>query len=109
MANDVTKKERRRSMHHSFKALFYYEIVANVYFSIELLLRFWSCTLNTKYIGFNGRVQFLLRPVVLIEIFVIITSSLLLFFNPSVEENQDGLLKPLTILKFINILNMIGN
>ena len=36
----------------SFKALFYYEIVANVYFSIELLLRFWSCTLNTKYIGY---------------------------------------------------------
>ena len=87
----------------SFKALFWYEIFANLYFSTELALRCWSCTHITKYSGLNGIRRFLSRPLIIIEMFVILASSFLLYFNSSFKEDKDGIFKPLALLKFIQI------
>jgi hypothetical protein len=88
----------------SFKALFWYEIFANLYFFIELSLRIWSCTHNTKYSGSNGRFIFLKKPLILIESFVIFASfSILFYINSTYNKVNDEFFKPITLLKFIQI------
>ncbi len=87
----------------SFRAFFWYEVFANVYFFIELALRCWSCIHNSKYSGENGRIRFLKKPLSLIEMTVILASAILLYFYYIFKPEKDELFSPLSLLKFIHI------
>jgi len=77
-----------------FKAIFYYfEIFSIVIFSIEYILRIWSCTANEKYRHpLWGRLRFMFTPLLLVDLFAILP-----FYLP--------MLIPLD-LRFIRILRL---
>ena len=87
----------------SFRAFFWYELFATIYFSIELALRFWSCVHNSKFSGENGRLRFLKKPLSIIEITVILSSSVLLYFYHVFKPEKDELFSPLSMLKFFHM------
>ena len=53
-------------------ALWAFEVISMVIFTIEYLLRVWSCTASRQWSGFTGRVRFALTPLMLIDLFVLV-------------------------------------
>ena len=93
----------------SFRAFFWYETLANFYFFVELSLRIWACVYNPKYKREDGRRRYLLRPMIQLEIYVIVTSALMLYFMLTFNDkaNHSDYFKPSTFLKFIQIVRFL--
>lgn len=52
---------------------YYFEMISVIIFSVEYVLRIWSCTVTEKYKGFfKGRIRLALTPMALIDIFAIL-------------------------------------
>ena len=64
-----------------YKSFFnYFEIVSVAIFSVEYLLRVWSCTENPEYENpLKGRIRFALTPFLLIDLAAILPSLLPMF------------------------------
>ncbi len=71
-----------------------FEIISVIIFSIEYILRIWSCSVNPKYNrSFYGRIRFALTPLALVDLFAILP-----FYLP--------ILLPMD-LRFIRIVRLI--
>ena len=54
--------------------LFYYELALLAWFSVEYLVRLWSCSFLSKYKGFTGRLLFMKTMYMMIDAFVIVST-----------------------------------
>lgn len=88
----------------SFKTLFWYELFATLFFSIELSLRCWSSSYINKINSFNGAVKLIAKPFILIEIFVILLTSVLLCIYSLNEKHYSNIHSTLRIIQIIRYL-----
>ena len=63
--------------------LFYIEIFVITHFFLEYCLRVWSCDALQQYKGFNGKIRFMLKPIMIIELLVFMFGSILIILSAS--------------------------
>ena len=64
------------------RAFFLFEAISVAIFSVEYLLRVWSCTVNPKYSHpVWGRLRFILSPLALIDLLAILPIYIVFFVN----------------------------
>lgn len=74
-----TLKGFSESFSGSFKV---FEIFSMIVFTVEYLLRVWTCTLKPEFDGpVSGRIRYMLTPSAIIDLIVVIPFFLPLFFN----------------------------
>lgn len=78
----------------------YFEIFSVIIFTIEYILRVWSCTINEKYNHpITGRIKFILSPLALIDLF-----AFLPFYIPMVIPADLRFLRGIRLLRLIRVL-----
>lgn len=102
--------------HPAKNTLFFIEIFVTIYFFIEYCLRLWSSGCRSAYTGFKGKIKFMLRPIMVIELFafffgviLIIGSSQMLNFSRDDKTEQSIYFGPiaLTILRFLQLIRLL--
>ena len=91
----------------SFKTLFWYELFATVYFSLELCIRLWSSSHNVKYSGLIGKIKFIFSSFVLVELLVITASVIVLAFIYNKLNEQNSYLPIHSLLRLIQIVRFL--
>lgn len=73
--------ETVKSIHVRYETFFYYfEITSVLIFTIEYLLRLWSCTSIKKYEkSFSGRIRFVFSPMALVDLLAVLPFYLPMF------------------------------
>ena len=61
--------------------LLFIEIFVTFYFFFEYCIRVWSSSYRGSYYGINGKIKFMTRPIMIIEILLFLIGSLLLIVN----------------------------
>lgn len=65
------------------KAVYLFEKVVITWFSFEFLLKLWSCSCKKPYRGFRGKLAYILVPSRLIDLLVLVLTTVVLVVNPS--------------------------
>lgn len=60
--------------------LYYFEVFSIAIFTIEYILRLWTCSSRKKYSGFNGKIRYMFTTLALIDLISIIPFYLPLLF-----------------------------
>ena len=64
------------------RAFYLFEVISVVVFTVEYLLRVWSCTENPKYAHpVKGRLQFIASPLALIDLLAVLPVYVVFFIN----------------------------
>ena len=63
------------------KVLLYIEIFVTMYFFLEYCIRIWSSSYRGSYSGLTGKIKFMTRPIMIIELILFLLGSTLLFVN----------------------------
>jgi potassium voltage-gated channel KQT-like subfamily member 1 len=90
--------------------LFFYEIFATLYFTIEYGVRVWSVGHRPAYHGIEGRLKYIQKPLRLIELIVIIINIILLTFGFHIDAKTNQFhfkRNALTALRFFQILRIL--
>jgi potassium voltage-gated channel KQT-like subfamily protein 1 len=89
----------------------YVEICLLIFFASEYLIRVWSAGCRAKFKGWIGRFHFMRTPISLIDLFVVLASSIVIGFHIS---GRIGSANPvmaaspaLRIIRFFQILRML--
>nr|XP_027205582.1 uncharacterized protein LOC113799183 isoform X4 [Dermatophagoides pteronyssinus] len=80
------------------------EIVMVVWFAIEFMLRMWSAGCRSRYQGWMGRLRFLRSPFCVIDLIVIVASTVVLSLGSSGQVFAASALRG---LRFFQILRMV--
>lgn len=88
------------------KAVFLMEIILTAVFSVEYLLRVWSCASHGSYSGFAGKVKFIRKPYMVIDIIVIIATLVLVVQHKRAEFLNISVLRFLRFLQVLRILRL---
>ena len=86
--------------------LYYGELGLFLFFALELLLRIWSAGCRTKYRSCFGRFMFIIRPVILLDIFTLFGFTLSLATGMAKREFPSLTLKflpPLQMIRFLRV------
>ncbi|KAM9817313.1 potassium voltage-gated channel subfamily KQT member 1-like [Neosynchiropus ocellatus] len=84
--------------------LFWVEVFVVVFFGAEYLIRLWSAGCRSKYVGILGRLRFARKPIVIIDLIVVVTSSFLLLAG---SKGQIFATSALRGIRFVQILRML--
>lgn len=92
-----------QSIHSKFGNLFYiFEVFSVVVFTIEYILRVWSCTINPKFHGpVVGRIRFMLTPLSLIDFFAILP-----FYLPMLIPFDLRFLRAIRLIRIIRLFKL---
>jgi len=95
--------ETVESFSNQYNAIFVsFEIFSVAIFSIEYILRVWSCTTDEKYKGgIKGRIKFALTPMALIDLFAVLP-----FYLPFIVRLDLRFLRALRLLRFFRLLKI---
>ena len=58
--------------------LFYIELFVTIYFFAEYCLRIWSCNCSPLYKSLKGKIKFMLKPIMVIELLAFICGAILI-------------------------------
>ncbi|XP_053721929.1 potassium voltage-gated channel subfamily KQT member 1-like [Synchiropus splendidus] len=84
--------------------LFWVEIFLVVFFGAEYIIRLWSAGCRSKYVGLLGRLRFARKPIVIIDLIVVVASSIVLLAG---SEGQVFATSALRGIRFLQILRML--
>jgi hypothetical protein len=94
--------------------LFYIELFVTIYFFLEYILRVWSSDSLRKYKGIKGKISFMIRPIMIIELLAFLFGVILIFGSSHTRtfsdvNNQDIYSGPiaLTILRFLQLVRLL--
>jgi len=95
--------ETVKGIYNSIPRLFnYFEIFSVIVFTIEYLLRVWTCTVNEKYKEpIAGRIRFILSPLALVDLF-----AFLPFYIPMVIPFDLRFLRGFRLLRLIRVMKI---
>ncbi|CAF4487842.1 unnamed protein product [Rotaria socialis] len=89
----------------------YVEIVLLIFFASEYVIRVWSAGCRAKFKGLTGRIKFMKTPISMIDVFVVLASSVVIGFHISgriSSANPVMAASPaLRIIRFFQILRML--
>jgi voltage-gated potassium channel len=103
--------ESVRAVYLERPLLFYWiEVVSVAIFSVEYVLRLWSCTAVSKYHGrFTGRLKFAVTPLALVDIFAILPFYLPLHWDQSALSSSDTVVPFLSVGKARSLFRGFAN
>lgn len=84
--------------------LFYYELFLLLWFSIEYVLRVWSCCVVKKYRGFYGRLRFMKSFYMAVDIFIIMSTIVTAILH--VKSSYFTLLRTTRFLQVFRVLRV---
>ncbi|CAM4870879.1 unnamed protein product [Rotaria socialis] len=88
-----------------------FEIVLLIFFASEYVIRVWSAGCRAKFKGLTGRIKFMKTPISMIDVFVVLASSVVIGFHISgriSSANPVMAASPaLRIIRFFQILRML--
>ncbi len=95
--------ETVHSIHEEYKELFrIFDLVSVIIFTVEYVLRVWSCTLNQKYKhGLHGRLRYMLSTFALIDLLAILP-----FYIHIVVGLDLRVLRILRLLRFLRLFRL---
>jgi voltage-gated potassium channel len=95
--------ETVKGIYDSIPQLFrYFEIFSVIVFTIEYVLRVWTCTINQKYKNpIAGRIKFVLSPLALVDLF-----AFLPFYVPMIIPFDLRFLRAFRLLRLIRVLKI---
>ena len=82
--------------------LFYYELALLTWFSVEYLVRLWSCSFLGKYKGLVGRIRFTRGLYMMIDAFVILSTLI-----TTILSVQTSYLTMLRVTRFLQIFRIL--
>ena len=88
------------------KPLYYMELALGLFFAFELLLRIWSAGCRPKYRSWLGRLSFITRPVIVLDILTLLGFTLSLITGITQLEFPSLTLKflpPLQMIRFLRV------
>ncbi|XP_070537436.1 potassium voltage-gated channel subfamily KQT member 1-like isoform X2 [Ptychodera flava] len=85
-------------------SLFYMETFLVVFFGVEFCVRLWSAGCRGKYVGFKGRVRFARKPISVIDLLVVISSTVVLCVG---SKGQVFAASAIRGVRFLQILRML--
>ncbi|GIY15009.1 potassium voltage-gated channel subfamily KQT member 1 [Caerostris darwini] len=80
------------------------EIILVTVFTIEYIARFWSAGCRSKYLGIWGRFKFATKPICIIDLIIIISSFIVIFFG---SDGHTFGVKAVRGVRFLQILRML--
>ena len=86
--------------------LYYMELALGLFFAFELLLRIWSAGCRPRYRSWFGRLIFIIRPVILLDILTLLGFTLSLATGMTRREFPSLTLKflpPLQMIRFLRV------
>uniref|UniRef100_A0A7M5V6A6 Uncharacterized protein n=1 Tax=Clytia hemisphaerica TaxID=252671 RepID=A0A7M5V6A6_9CNID len=84
-------------------AVYYLEVSLVIIFSIEYILRIWSCSCHGNYAGFWGKLRFIKKPYQVIDIIVIVATTVVVMTS---EHGQANLLS-VSMFRFLRFLQVL--
>lgn len=88
------------------KPLYYNELFLCIFFTYELLLRIWSAGCLARYRSWIGRLMFITRPVIALDILTLFGFTLLISTGITTAEFPEIILKfllPLQMIRFLRV------
>ncbi|XP_072165330.1 potassium voltage-gated channel subfamily KQT member 1-like isoform X2 [Diadema setosum] len=86
------------------ETLFYMEVFLVVFFSCEYVVRLWSAGCRQQYQGLRGRLRFARKPILIIDLIVVISSTAVMCFG---SEGQVFAASAIRGVRFLQILRML--
>lgn len=95
--------ETVKSISSNFKEVFHlFEIFSVIIFSIEYLLRIWSCPLNPKYKhSIKGRIRFALTPLAIVDLLAILP-----FYIPMILPLDLRFMRALRLIRLFRLFKL---
>eukprot|EP00794_Sanderia_malayensis_P011877 gene11877-13110_t len=87
-------------------SVWYMELLLIAVFSVEYVLRIWSCASHGTYSGWTGKVKFMKKPYMLIDIIVIFATIALISFHKNSDYLNISILRFLRFLQVLRILRL---
>ena len=84
------------------KSILTYEIFLLMWFTVEFLLRTWSCGYCSKFQGFRGRVRFICSFYMMIDVFVILSTAVTL-----IMQANGSYFTVLRVTRFMQVFRML--
>ena len=79
-----------------------FEILSVIIFTIEYILRVWSCTLNTNYKkSLSGRIKFILTPLALVDLFAVLP-----FYLPMLIKVDLRFIRAIRLIRLFRLLKL---
>uniref|UniRef100_A0AC34FNT9 Ion transport domain-containing protein n=1 Tax=Panagrolaimus sp. ES5 TaxID=591445 RepID=A0AC34FNT9_9BILA len=86
------------------EALFFMEIFLVIFFGAEYSIRLWSAGCRSKYLGFFGRLKFARKPISLIDLCVVVASTVVICVG---SEGKVFATSAIRGIRFLQILRML--
>ncbi|VDK47270.1 unnamed protein product [Anisakis simplex] len=84
--------------------LFFMEVFLVIFFGVEYCVRLWSAGCRSKYLGILGRLRFARKPISLIDLCVVLASSVVICVG---SEGQVFATSAIRGVRFLQILRML--
>ncbi|XP_038049725.1 potassium voltage-gated channel subfamily KQT member 1-like [Patiria miniata] len=86
--------------------LFYMEIILVMFFSCEYLVRMWSAGCRQQYQGLRGRFKFGRKPILIIDLIVVVASAAVLCFGSEGHVFAASAIRGVRCLQILRMLHM---
>ncbi|XP_022079349.1 potassium voltage-gated channel subfamily KQT member 1-like [Acanthaster planci] len=86
--------------------LFYMEIILVMFFSCEYLIRMWSAGCRQQYQGLRGRFKFARKPILIIDLIVVVASAAVLCFGSEGQVFAASAIRGVRCLQILRMLHM---
>ncbi|XP_077374952.1 potassium voltage-gated channel subfamily KQT member 1.1 [Festucalex cinctus] len=89
---------------YAFPVLFWLEIFLVVFLGLEYIVRLWSAGCRSIYVGFSGRLRFARKPIIIIDLIVVVASIIVLAVG---SKGQVFATSAVRGIRFLQILRML--
>ncbi|XP_077420464.1 potassium voltage-gated channel subfamily KQT member 1.1 [Vanacampus margaritifer] len=88
----------------AFSVLYWVEIFFVVFLGLEYIVRLWSAGCRSIYVGFCGRLRFARKPIIIIDLIVVVASIIVLAIG---SKGQVFATSAVRGIRFLQILRML--
>lgn len=86
--------------------LFYMEIILVLFFGVEYIIRLWSAGCRSKYMGIKGRLKFARKPICIIDLIVIVASSIVIAIGSNGQVFATSAIRGIRFLQILRMLHV---